>query len=317
MAGQRHDPGRPPSAPRRLAHQHARDLVDSLGRVYRAPLASLLTASVIGITLVLPAALHVTFKNLDALSYSWEGTVQASLFLADDLDEAEGRRLARRIAEREDVAATDYISRAEALAEFRELSGMDAALDALEQNPLPAVIVVRPDSDEAAGDIATLVESLGAEPGVARARVDQAWLRRLYAILDVAERGATLLAVLLGLAVLFIVGNTIRLDIENRRAEIEVMKLVGAPDSFIRRPFLYSGFWYGLAGGVLAWVLLGICLLALAGPVRELAGLYGSEAGLRGLGARGSLWLVGAGIALGWLGSAVTVTRQLRAIEPD
>lgn len=317
MAGQRHDPGRPPSAPLRLAHQHARDLVDSLGRVYRAPLASLLTASVIGITLVLPAALHVTFKNLDALSYSWEGTVQASLFLADDLDEAEGRRLARRIAERGDVAATDYISRAEALAEFRELSGMDAALDALEDNPLPAVIVVRPDSGEAAGDIAALVESLGAEPGVARARVDQAWLRRLYAILDVAERGATLLAVLLGLAVLFIVGNTIRLDIENRRAEIEVMKLVGAPDSFIRRPFLYSGFWYGLAGGVLAWVLLGICLLALAGPVRELAGLYGSEAGLRGLGARGSLWLIGAGVALGWLGSAVTVTRQLRAIEPD
>lgn len=316
MAGQRHDPDRPPSAPLRLAHQHARDLVDSLGRVYRAPLASLLTASVIGITLVLPAALHVTFKNLDALSYSWEGTVQASLFLADDLDAADGRRLARRIAEREGVAATDYISRAEALAEFRELSGMDAALDALEQNPLPAVIVVRPDSGKAAGDIAALVESLGAEPGVARARVDQAWLRRLYAILDVAERGATLLAVLLGLAVLFIVGNTIRLDIENRRAEIEVMKLVGAPDAFIRRPFLYSGFWYGLAGGVLAWVLLGICLLALAGPVRELAGLYGSEAGLHGLGARGSLWLVGAGVALGWLGSAVTVTRQLRAIEP-
>lgn len=317
MAGQRHDPGRPPSAPRRLAHQHARDLVDSLGRVYRAPLASLLTASVIGITLVLPAALHVTFKNLDALSYSWEGTVQASLFLADDLDEGEGRRLARRIAEREDVDATEYISRAEALAEFRELSGMDAALDALEENPLPAVIVVRPDSGDVTGDIAALVESLGAQPGIARARVDQAWLRRLYAILDVAERGAMLLAVLLGLAVLFIVGNTIRLDIENRRAEIEVMKLVGAPDSFIRRPFLYSGFWYGLAGGVLAWVLLGICLLALAGPVRELAGLYGSEAGLRGLGVRGSLWLVGAGVALGWLGSAVTVTRQLRAIEPD
>ncbi|MES1942745.1 cell division protein [Salinisphaera sp. PC39] len=317
MARGRGDPGRAPSAPRRLARQHARDLVDSLGRLYRAPLSSLLTAAVIGITLVLPAALHVVFKNLDALSYRWEGTVQASLFLAEDLDERDGRRLAERIAAREGVAGTEFVSRAEALAEFRELSGLGPALDALEDNPLPAVIVVRPETDRPAADIDALVDTLAAEPGVARAQLDQAWLRRLYAILDVAERGVTLLAALLALAVLFIVGNTIRLDIENRRAEIEVMKLVGAPDDFIRRPFLYSGFWYGLAGGLLAWLLLGICLLALAGPVRELAGLYGSDAGLQGLGLRGSLWLIAAGVALGWLGSAATVARRLRAIEPE
>lgn len=317
MAHRRRDPDRAPSAPRRLARQHARDLVDSLGRLYRAPLASLLTASVIGITLVLPAALHVVFKNLDALSYRWEGTVQASLFLAGDVDETAGRRLAERIAAREGVAGTEFVSRAEALAEFRELSGLGSALDALEDNPLPAVIVVRPETGRPAADIGALVDELAAEPEVERAQLDQAWLRRLYAILDVAERGVTLLAALLALAVLFIVGNTIRLDIENRRAEIEVMKLVGAPDDFIRRPFLYSGFWYGLAGGLLAWLLLGICLLALTGPVRELAGLYGSDAGLQGLGLRGSLWLIAAGVALGWLGSAVTVARRLRAIEPQ
>lgn len=318
MAGRRtRDPMRAPAAPQRLAQQHARDLVDSLGRIWRAPVASLLTASVIGITLVLPAALHLVFKNLSALSYGWEGTVQASLFLAEDLDEAAGRRLADRIADRDGVAATEYISREAALAEFRRLSGLDAALDALAENPLPAVIVVRPGGERSAAEIAALVESLGAEPGVARAQLDQAWLRRLYAILGVVERGVTLLAVLLGFAVLFIVGNTIRLDIENRRAEIEVMKLVGAPDAFVRRPFLYSGFWYGLAGGVLAWLLLGLCLLVLAGPVRELAGLYDSDVGLRGLGARGSLLLIAAGVALGWLGSAVTVSRRLRAIEPE
>lgn len=305
------------ASPRQLARHHARDLLDSLGRLWRAPVASLLTASVIGITLVLPAALHLVFKNLDALSYSWEGAVRASLFLADGLDEAQGRELAERIATRDGVAATDYISRAAALAEFRELSGLGPALDALEENPLPAVIVVHPAGERAADEITALVESLAAEPGVARAQLDQAWLRRLYAIMDVAGRGATLLAVLLAFAVLFIVGNTIRLDIENRRNEIEVMKLVGAPDSFIRRPFLYSGFWYGLAGGLLAWILLGVCLIALAGPVRELAGLYGSDAALRGLGTRGSLVLVGLGVALGWLGSAVTVHRRLRAIEPD
>jgi cell division transport system permease protein len=136
-------------------------------------------------------------------------------------------------------------------------------------------------------------------------------------MLDIAKRGVSVLAVLLAFAVLFIVGNTIRLDIENRRSEIEVMKLVGAPDAFIRRPFLYSGFWYGLGGGMLAWLLLSLCIVALAGPVHELAGLYGSDAELQGLGARGSLLLVGLGVALGWLGSAVTVSHRLRVIEPD
>jgi cell division transport system permease protein len=318
MAGARtRDHAQPPSAPRRLARQHARDLVDSLGRLWRAPVASLLTASVIGITLVLPAALHLVFKNLDALSYGWEGAVRASLFLAEDLDEAEGRRLAERIAARDGVAATDYISRAAALAEFRELSGLGPALDALEENPLPAVIVVHPVSEHTADEITRLVEALAAEPGVTRAQLDQDWLRRLYAMLDIAKRGVSVLAVLLAFAVLFIVGNTIRLDIENRRSEIEVMKLVGAPDAFIRRPFLYSGFWYGLGGGMLAWLLLSLCIVALAGPVHELAGLYGSDAELQGLGARGSLLLVGLGVALGWLGSAVTVSHRLRVIEPD
>lgn len=305
------------ASPRQLARHHARDLVDSLGRIWRAPVASLLTASVIGITLVLPAALHLLFENLDTLSYRWEGAVQASLFLSDDLGEPAGRRLAERIAAREAVAATEYISREAALAEFRRLSGLDTALDALEENPLPAVIVVRPGDDRSAAEIEALVESLATETGVVRAQLDQDWLRRLYAILDVAERGVTLLAVLLAFAVLFIVGNTIRLDIENRRSEIEVMKLVGAPDAFIRRPFLYSGFWYGLAGGVLAWLLLSLCLILLAGPVRELTGLYGSDAGLRGLGPDGSLLLIGLGVALGWLGSAVTVNHRLRVIEPD
>lgn len=305
------------NAPRRLAVQHVRDLLDSLGRIWRAPVASLLTASVIGITLVLPASLHLLFENLDALSYRWEGTVRASLFLDDNLGEDAGRHLAKRIAAHDDVAATEYISKDEALAEFRELSGLGAALDALENNPLPAVIAVQPAPDRSAAEIAELIDLLADEPGVDRAQLDQDWLRRLYAILDVAQRGVILLAVLLIFAVLFIVGNTIRLDIENRRAEIEVMKLVGAPDSFIRRPFLYSGFWYGLAGGLLAWLLLGLCLLALSGPVRELTGLYGGEAGLRGLGARGSLFLIGIGVALGWLGSMVTVNRHLRAIEPE
>lgn len=305
-----------PLAPRRWLGQHARDLVDSLGRLYRRPAASLLTTAVIGITLALPAGLHVLLKNLDALSYSWQDTIQASLFLAEDTDEATGRELAERLSARSAVAGTDYISRADALAEFKRLSGFSEAIEALDGNPLPAVITVRPAADLPAGEVEALIAELDALPEVADARLDQAWLERLYALLEVVRRGVFIVALLLAFAVVFIVGNTIRLDIENRREQIEVMKLLGAPDAFVRRPFLYSGVWYGLIGGVVAWLLLTVCLLALAGPVRRLAGLYGGQGGLAWLGAGESLLLIVAGIGLGWLGSAWTVGRHLRAIEP-
>lgn len=304
------------AAPTRLAQQHARDLLDSLGRLYRAPVASLLTAAVIGITLALPAGLRVLVGNLDALSYSWQSTVSASLFLKDSVDEQAGHQLAATIGARPGVAGTAYISRAQALAEFRALSGFGAALDALAHNPLPAVITVQPEPSLDSDTVAALVAELGAQPEVAEARMDQAWLRRLYAVVDVARRAVIIIAVLLAAAVVFIVGNTIRLDIENRREEIAVMKLLGATDGFVRRPFLYSGFWYGLAGGLLAWLLLSICLLLLSGPVRHLASLYGGDAGILWLGARDSLILIASGIALGWLGSAWTVGRHLRAIQP-
>jgi len=311
-----HPTTRRPWAPQRLALQHARNLIDSLGRLYRAPLASLLTVCVIGITLALPAGLHVLLKNLDTLSYSWEGTLQASLFLRDNVDESAGRTLSKQLGERADIKSSRYISREQALAEFRDLSGFGEALTALDNNPLPAVIVIQPDPDLDAAAIGKIVSELGTLDQVEQAQLDQAWIQRLYAMLAIVQRGVTIIALLLAFAVVFIVGNTIRLDIENRREEIEVMKLLGASDGFIRRPFLYSGFWYGLWGGVFAWLLLGLCLLAMAGPVREMAGLYDSHLQLQGLGLRGGLYLLLAGIGLGWLGSAFTVGRRLHAIQP-
>lgn len=308
---------RRPLAPKRLLGQHARDLIESLGRLYRSPVASLLTAGVIGITLALPAGLHVLLKNLDELSYDWQDTVQASLFLNRDTSTSTGRDLAGQLAERDAIEQTDYISRKQALAEFKRLSGFGDAVAALENNPLPAVVTVRPAASLAASEVQGLIETLASEPAVASARLDQAWLKRLYALLDVVQRAVVIIALLLGFAVVFIVGNTIRLDIENRREQIEVMKLLGASDAFVRRPFLYTGFWYGLAGGIFAWLLLSICLLTLTGPVQRLASLYGGSAALAWLGGRDSLLLLGAGIGLGWLGSAWTVRRHLRRIEPS
>lgn len=305
-----------PSLFSRLMEEHARVFFFSLGKLWTNPVGTLLTALVIGITLALPAGLHVLVGNVNRLSYSWEGAAQSSLFLKDSVTEERGRDLAREIEARPGVARTGYISRTQALDEFRKLSGFGDALDLLGDNPLPAVITVTPLRKQTREQIGALTEELAHLPEVDRAKLDQKWLERLYAILDFLQRGVAVVAALLGIAVIVTVGNTIRLDIQARREEIVVMKLIGAPDSFIRRPFLYTGFWYGLTGSVvaLAFVLVGLSMLAA--PVRHLAGLYDSDFSLAGPSLLAVLEMFGAGIMLGWLGAFLTVTRNLRKIEP-
>lgn len=300
----------------RLTQEHTRVALYTLGRLWREPGATLMTALAIGITLALPAALHVLAQNVNAVSYSWESTLQASLFLKDSVSEDEGRTVARDIGRRAGVARASYISRAQSLAEFKELSGFGEALDLLEDNPLPAVIVVTPQRDLPRAQLDRLMDQLAQLEAVEVAKLDRKWLDRLYAMLAIVERAVLLIAAVLAMAVIVTVGNTIRLHIENRREEIIVMKLIGAPDSFIRRPFLYTGFWYGLAGGLVAWALMHAAVLALAGPTRRLAGLYESSFSLVGLSPRDTLILLGAGVALGIIGSAWTVGRHLSAYEP-
>jgi cell division transport system permease protein len=153
-------------------------------------------------------------------------------------------------------------------------------------------------------------------PGVDVVQLDTEWVSRFNAILDVVRRVVLLAAALFAAGILVIVGNTIRLDIENRRVEIEVTKLVGGNDAFVRRPFLYNGVWYGLGGGTLAWLVVTSVVLALADPVQRIAGLYGSGFALHGLDLASSAALVGGGMLLGWLGSFIVATRELRGIEP-
>lgn len=310
--------GRGERAPwlQRWAQENARVLFATLGRLTRQPLSTLLTAAVIGITLALPAALHVLLQNLSAISYSWEGSLQASLFLKDSVAPERGRALAQRVSSRPGVARADYISREQSLVEFRELSGFGEALDLLSDNPLPAVIVVTPQRDLDQHQVSRLVDELARLPEVEVAKLDQKWLERLYAILAIVQRAVLIVAALLALAVVVTVGNTIRLDIENRREEIVVMKLIGAPDAFIRRPFLYTGFWYGVFGGLIAWLLVNLALGALAGPARHLAGLYESSFELAELSWQSGLLVLGAGVLLGSLGSAWTVGRHLSRYEP-
>ncbi len=305
------------SALRAYLREHLRVLLFTLRRLLRNPGGSLLTAAAIGITLALPAGLHVLLQNISTLSYSWESSVQASLFLRDTVSESEGEKLARDLGGRDGVANAQYISRAKALVEFRQLSGFGEALDVLQENPLPAVIVVRPETDRSPQQIDQLVRELGALPGVDQARLDTAWLERLYAILDIISLAVQIIGGLLALAIIVTVGNTIRLDIQSRREEIVVLKLIGATDAFIRRPFLYTGACYGLLGGLLAWLLVSIGLWTLSSPVQKLASLYQSDFHLIGLGFVASLALLGGAMLLGWLGSWWTVARHLGEIEPQ
>lgn len=305
-----------PSAMTRLSQDHARVFFFSLGKLWVNPFGTLLTACVIGVTLALPAGLHVLLKNVATVSSSWESTLQVSLFLKDSVARERGEALADEVGRQPSVSKTQYVSREQSLAEFREQSGFGEALDLLDENPLPAVVVVTPNRSLGKQQVNALVEELARLPEVDQAKLDQKWLERLYALIDIAGRLVWLIAGLLGLAVIVVVGNTIRLDIENRREEIEVMKLIGAPDGFIRRPFLYTGFWYGLFGGLLGFIFVLAALLAIGGPTQQLSALYQSGYALSGLSFSGTLAMFGAGILLGWLGAFWTVSRHLSKIEP-
>ena len=298
--------------------RHAQVALNSLGRLYRAPLASLMTAAVLGIALALPTGLYLLTGNLQRLSAQWDGSASISLFLRQGVSGEAAGQLAERLQGWPEVDSVQLITPEQALAEFRELSGFGDVLDGLQQNPLPAVIGIRPlESDQDAETAAALLERLRALPEVEIAQLDLQWVKRFHAIVDIVRRSIWVLATLLGVAVLLIVGNTIRLEIQGRRSEIEIVKLIGATDGFIRRPFLYSGFWYGVGGALLAALLVELAFLQLHGPVRQLAGLYQSDFSLQTLSFPETLALLGGGALLGLLGAGLAVGRHLASIEPD
>lgn len=297
--------------------RHAQTSIGSLGRLSQHKLATILTVLVIGIALALPACLHLLITNAQAATGNWNRAVDLTVFLKRPTSVEEAKRTADRIKQRRDVSSVELIPADEALKEFRRNSGFGEAIEALNDNPLPHTLVVRPSEGfTTAASLDALAADLRAQPSVEIVQLDTAWVNRLNAILEAIRRGLALTAGLLALGVMVIVGNTIRLDIQNRRAEIEVTKLVGGSDAFVRRPFLYNGVWYGLGGGLTAWIItLGVTGV-LREPVGRIAGLYGSAFELGGPDLKATLALLGSGIVLGWLGSYVAASRHLRAIEP-
>ena len=299
-----------------MAH-HQLVATDSFKRLLKSLVPSLMTWLVIGIALALPTGLFVALSNVEAVSRGWDGAAQISLFVNKVVSEPDSRQLAKKLQQRDDIAEVEYISRSQALEEFQALSGYGEVLEHLDQNPLPAVIVVRPVEQETAA-VATerLYKELKALPQIEQAVLDLEWVQRLYSMMELGRRMTFALAALLALGVLLVIGNTIRLTIESRRDEIVIVKLVGATNAFVRRPFLYTGLWYGLGGGVVSWLIISLSLQWLSGPIAELAGLYQSQFVLQGLGVGHTLLLWLASGSLGLAGAWLAVSRHLGAIEP-
>ena len=298
--------------------RHAQMALSSLGRLVQNPLSTAMTAAVIGIAIALPAGMYLLVENVRSLTDSWDGTSSITLFLQQSLDDQQINEVRSAIDARKDVAETRLISRQQALDEFRQRSGFGEALELLDHNPLPAVILVKPAAKTAsAAATQRLAETLGRFREIDKVRVDLQWVRRLEAITRTLERGILVLAGLLSAGVLLIVGNTIRLEIQNRRHEIEVIKLVGGTDAFIRRPFLYEGIWYGLLGALIALLLVIGGLALMQGPVQRLAGLYQSHFSLEIL-SSGTLFgiLLGSPL-LGLAGAWLAVGRHLSRIQPE
>ena len=294
--------------------QHRLAFALVIARVRRAPLALLMMIAVIGVTLSLPAMLYVALENLQRLAGGFQTAPQISLFLAMSAPEDQIKEIDVRLDKHEGIATYHFVSRDEAWQKMQQSTGLAEIAGGLEQNPLPDAYVI----ETKAGDPAT-IEQMQQEmqqwPGVEHAQLDAVWVKRLHGLLELGNKLVLVIAGLLGFALLIITGNSIRLQIATQREEIELSRLIGATDRFIRRPFLYAGTLYGIGGGLAALLILSGAVWLFNESVAELARLYASDFRLLMPTADVSLALVGGSALLGWIGSYVAVNRSLADIE--
>jgi len=297
---------------------HAHGLFSSLGRLSRNPFTSTMTVVVLAVSIALAACFYIGVANVQQLTGNLQATNQMSLFLKDYISDSVGQKFADQLAKNANVENIKFISKTQAMDEFRANSGFGEALNALDGNPLPHVIQVLPknalDNREA---LDGLVAEFKQMPEVDFVQVDMQWVERLHAIMRIASRGVTVVAVLLGFAVTFITGNTIRLELHNRQEEIFISKLVGATHAFIQRPFLYTGFWLGFIAGFSAWLIVTIMLLILESPVEKLSSLYNSSFELLYLSFSDFVLMLMLSSCLAVFGAWVVLHYQLRLIKPE
>lgn len=298
--------------------RHLQQAVGSLGDLWRTPFTSIMTIFVLGISLALPATLHLFVKNAEQVSEQWDSASQITLFLKLSVNDRSAQNLVKRLKLYPEVSDVQYISAKQALKEFKILSGFGQSLEYLANNPLPATLLVTPTKRASQVDAANeLLIKLKQEREVEQGKLDLEWLTRLEAMAMLIKDIVSGVALLLCVSVILIVGNTIRLAILSQQDAIAIMKLVGATDSFIQRPFLYSGIWYGIFGGLLSWLAVSLLAEYLTGAISELSELYQSSFQLQGLAFSEALILILFAVLLGLVGSYISVRKHIREIEPN
>jgi len=298
--------------------RHSYSFFSSLGVLLQHRVGTLMTVIVLGIAMFLPLGLYMTLTNLEGLNLRQDEWSAVTVFFKPGTTESGVRRVADELDKRLHPELIKIISPAEGLVEFRKASGFGESLDMLQENPLPWVLQVSPQpgsTEEIEESVDQLTGFLQTMEIVEVTQFDYKWLQRLGRIMELGNAAVSVLVLLFGLAVVVVVANTIRLDVASHAEEIEILALVGAGNAFVRQPFLYTGLWYGLMGGLLAVVLLGFTLWYLGGPLGLLLETYGTAFDLNGLGADNVLWVLFGGALLGWLGAWIAVQRYLLQLK--
>lgn len=297
---------------------HAHSLFSSLGRLSRTPFTSVMTIMVLSIAISLAGSFYIVVANIQQLTGNLQASNQMSLFLKENVNDNAGQKLAEQLRQNENVESVKFITKKQAMEEFKQHSGFGEALNALDSNPLPSVIQVLPRNVLENNDgISSLMTDLKELPQVDFVQVDMQWVERVQTIMLIASRGVTLVGILLGFAVTFISGNTIRLELQNRQNEVFISKLLGATQAFIQRPFLYAGFWLGFLSGFLAWIIITTMLLILEQPVEKLSTLYNGSFELLFLNFSEFLLLLIISSSLTIVGSWAVLHYQLKQLKPQ
>jgi len=295
--------------------QHRRALFAALGKLAAQKASGAISALVIGVALSLPAGGYALLEGLSSLAAGVALEPQMSIYLKPDSTKDDAAALAARLKSDARIGRVRFVPRDQALKELKATEGLADVVEALDHNPLPDAFVVLA-SDSSPATLAALAEELRRAPSVAHVQADAVWARRLASLARLGRLAVILLAALLAFGLVAVTFNTIRLQILTQRDEIEVSKLIGATDAFIRRPFLYLGLLQGLAGGALALGIVWSGLALLNGEVRTLAQTYGSSFRFDFLSRGDSLAVLLFAGALGWLGASLSVSRYLLEIQP-
>ncbi len=280
-------------------------------RLAAAPVNTVLAIFAIGVALALPAGGQMLLSNVLQLAHNAAPKPQLSVFMQLDSDRKAADSVAKTLEKHPTIKSVQLLTKEETLARMKESAGLKDVIEALSRNPFPNAFIVMPLND-GADAMEKLASELRKLPKVEHVQLDSAWIRRLDALLKLGRTGVALLSLLLGVGLVAITFNIIRLQVLTQRAEVELSQLLGATDGFIRRPFLYFGSMLGIAGGLVAWLLVAGTTVLLRGPLSELTELYGLQLSLSGLDQLDSLALFILAAFLGWTGAALSLRQHLR-----